>query len=233
MKPASALSSKPRVSLIKRTDVQGPRGIPVARLGNSYLMDGARRLQILKFMQLLIVICFVVLVGLLANFTVTRHRLFATTADGKLVAPPPLDQEIGDNVVNLWLVDAMTKSLTMGFHDYDLRLKEIRPFFNDRGWESYSRFLRTSYGGRPNLRSLLENEYLTMSTRISRPPQVIQRGLIRGVFTYQYKVDFEMTIEAASETRNGPLSYEVTVERVPSEINPAGIAISQWRLVTR
>ncbi len=233
MRPQTNLSNKPRVSLVKRTDVQGARGVPTARLGNSYLMDGARRLQILKIMQFVIVIAFVVLVALLAEFTVTRHRLFATTVDGKLTAPPPLDQEIGDNVVNLWLVEAMTKSLTMGFHDFDLRMKEIRPFFNDRGWESYSRFLRTSYNGQSNLRSLIENDYLTMSARISRPPQVIQRGLIRGVFTYQYKVDFEVTAEAASEVRTGPLTYEITVERVPSEINPAGIAISQWRLVTR
>lgn len=233
MKPTPNLSNKPRVSLVKRTDVHGARGVPVARLGNSYLMDGARRLQFLKILQLVIVIAFVVLVGLLANFTVTRHRLFATTVDGKLTAPPPLDQEIGDNVVNLWLVEAMTKSLTLGFHDFDLRMKEIRPFFNDRGWESYSRFLRTSYNGQSNLRSLIENEYLTMSARISRPPQVIQRGLIRGVYSYQYRIDFDMTIEAASEARSGSFSYEITVERVTPEINPAGIAISQWRMITR
>lgn len=219
------------VSLVKRTDKTGPRGPVVARLGASFQQDTARKVQLLQYLQIVILGGFMILVGLLANFSTTSYRLFATTAEGKLTAPPPLDQELGDNIVNLWLVDAMTKTMTMGYHDFKLRLLETRPLFTDSGWDSYTRFQRTSVGGQPNIRSSLENNYLMISSKPNAPPQIIQKSLIAGTYTYKMQIEMTTTFYGTFDMLQRQ-SFEIVLERVRPEVNPSGIAISQWRMLS-
>ncbi len=225
----SAASRPRKVSLAKRSDNSGVRGPVQAKIGAAFQQDAAKSILLLKYMQYAVMAGLVILVVMLANFSTTSYRLFATTAEGKLTIPPPVDQEIGDNVVALWLVDAMTKTLTMGFHDYQLRLLEIRPIFNDRGWDSFTRFQRTPYGTRPAIRAGLENNYLMMKCRPSAPPQILEKSLISGVFTYKIQVKMYVTRYLDGTESSGNEVFEVLVERVKPEINPAGIAISQWR----
>lgn len=187
-------------------------------------------LNMLKYMQFAALIGMVVLITLLANFNSIQYRLFAATAEGKLNTPPPVDQEIGDNVVNLWIADSMTKAMTMGFHDYQMRTLEIRPLFTDRGWESFMRFQRTSYGGQPAIRTQLENGHLIMYAQPRSPPQISEKGLAGGVFTYTVRAKLVVTrYGGTGQSGSDTESYEIQIERVKPEINPSGIAISQWR----
>lgn len=226
-------SSRP-VSLVKRSDRNtGTKGPLAAKLGTAYQQDTAGLARLLTWLQYVILAGFIVLIVLLANFSSATYRLFATTSEGKLNIPPPIDQEIGDNVVSLWVVDAMTRALTMGFHDYQLRLLEIRPFFNDRGWESFTRFQRAPYGPHISIRAALENEYMLMKARPRSTPQILEKSLVQGVFTY--RVQINMAINRYQETVNDNSfneTYELLIERVRPEVNPSGIAIAQWRFLS-
>lgn len=226
----SAPSANRKVSLAKRSDNTGSRGPLVGRIGAAFQQDSAKNALILKYMQYVILGGMLVIVGLLANFSTTSYRLFATTSEGKLTMPPPIDQEIGDNIVSLWLVEAMTRTMTLGFHDYQLRLLEIRPLFNDRGWESFTRFQRSPYASNTAIRVALENNYLMMKCRPRAPPQILEKSLVGGVFTYKMQVRMAITrfIEGGSESQTFE-TFELLVERVKPEVNPAGIAIAQWR----
>jgi len=218
-----------KVSLVKRSDQQGQRGPAAARMGAAFQQDTARSLQILQYMQFAIVGGLVLLIVLLANFSTTNSRLFATTAEGKLIIPPPVDQEAGDNIVNLWLVDSMTKIMTMGFHDYQTRLLDIRPLFNDRGWESFSRFHRTPYAGHAALRNELETQYLMLKARLRSPPMIIDKSLIGGVFTYRVQIKLGVTRYINGTDLEAWETFELIIERVKPEVNPSGIAIASWR----
>lgn len=224
------LGAKP-VSLVKKTDRQPGRNTGGSRLTNVYLQDSSKQVTVLKFLQYLTVLCLLLLAALLANFSSTNYRVFGTSREGALTALPPLDQELMDNVLSLWVADSMIRITTIGFHDYTLRLNEIRGLFTDRGWESFSRFLRASYEGRPSLRSALETGRLIMWGEPASPPQVLQRSLVSGVMTYRVKM--EMTVKSAwfNPPPKLPLAVELTIERVRPDINPAGIAIAQWRVV--
>ncbi len=218
------------VSLVKRTDRAVGRGPNAGRLTNAYLQDCARQVVLLKFQQYTTVICLVILILLLANFSSTNYRVFATSREQTLTALPPVDQEVMDNVLSLWIADSMIKVTTIGFHDYDMRLAEIRNLFTDRGWESFSRFLRSSYDGRPSIRSALETGRLIMWGAPSAPPQILQRGLVSGVMTYRVRMEMDVKFGWVKTLPKLPQFVELTVERVRPEINPAGLAIAQWRL---
>jgi hypothetical protein len=217
------------VSLVKRTDRQAGRGPGVSRLSNAYLQDDAKLVVFLKLQQYVATLCLCLLLLFLANFSSTNYRVFATSEESKLNAPPPVDQELNDNVVSMWVVDAVLASTTMGFHDYDLRLQEIRPYFTDRGWESFNRYLRTAYNNAPSVRSMIDNDRLLMWSSPRTPPQIVQKGLVGGVMTYQVKQSLNVLRMLVTSKRDTRVTIEVVVERVRPEINPSGLAIAQWR----
>ena len=62
------------------------------------------------------------------------------------------------------------------------------------------------------------------------PPQIVQRGLVSGVMSYRIRIELAIKVAWARSLPNMPQFVELTVERVRPEINPAGLAISQWRL---
>jgi len=222
------------VSLTKRTDRNAGRGNSIARLTNTYLQDSSKLTSTLRLINFAAVATLIILIGLLANFSSTNYRVFATTAEGKLTALPPVEKDLGENTVLLWAADAISPIMTMGFHDYNIRMREIRSFFTDRGWDSYNRFLRAPiFNNMPGLRSLLENDRAVFWIRQVKPPQILRREVIGGIFTYEIRSALAINIVTSSTPQSLPLQIDITVERVPPEVSASGLAISRWRLLSR
>lgn len=218
------------VSLAKRTDRASAKNVRHSRLSNAYLQDGAKTLSLLRILSIIAVAGLVILVGLLTHFSSSATRIMPTTSDDKLITPPPVDEPIDENIISLWLVDVMTQSTTMGFHDYQMRFKEIRPFFTDRGWESFMRYMRTSYGGKPSLISRLDNDRLVIYGTPVQAPQILQRGLVNGIYTYIVRYIAQAQVVSIMTVTSSRYTIDVSIERVKAEINPTGLAISQWRI---
>ena len=234
--PDGSFRSAVPVSLVKKTDRQLGRA-NYARLSNSYLKDCARQVVVLKFLQYVTVGCLCMMVVFLMNFSSVNYRVFATSKSGALYSMPPIDEDVDDSILILWIVDALVRSTTMGFHDYDLRLTNNRDLFTDRGWESYNRFLRYPFidggytytaQGRTSIYSNLEKKRLLMWGEPVSPPQIVQRSLVGGVRTYRVRVEMDISKRWGPDFRF-PDRFEVVIERVGPEVNSTGLAISQWR----
>lgn len=221
------LSAKP-VSLVKKTDIQRNRQ-SYFRLNNNFLRDRARFMVVLKFQQYLTVILLCILFGLLFGVVSTNYRVFATSNNGTLVPNPPIDQEVQESTLMTWVVTTVLEASTIGFFDYELRFQQLRSAFTDQGWESYNRFLRTSFNKKTSVRAELENGHILLQPKITTPPQILRRGLVGGVMTYH--IQLEITIRSVwSEDMRIPKTLDLIVERVTPEINSDGLAISQWRI---
>jgi hypothetical protein len=218
------------VNLTKRTDRSVQAKMGMARLSNGFLQDGAKIAALLRYTQLLFILGSIVLFAQLVIFTKVETRIFPTTVDGKLTTLPAPNRDIGSNTVLLWLMDALTQINTMGFHDYQMRLEEIRPYFTDRGWESFSRYLRGPQVNLPSIRSMLENDRLTLLPKFRRPPEIIRKGIVGGVFTYDVRARMLLLRDAVGAKADANLILDVNIERVPGEVNSSGIAIARWRV---
>lgn len=229
---ASAQTAETRkgVSLVKRTDKAAIKSIRISKLNNAYLQDGSKYLGYLRILSIVSVFGLIVLVALLTNFSASKTRVMPSTSDGKLITPPPIEDALDENIVTLWITDVMTQSMTMGFHDYQIRFKEIRPFFSDRGWESFMRYMKTSFSGRPSLISRLDNDRLIFFGSPSQTPQILQSGLSSGVYTYTLRYGANLQENSSFGTAGSRMTFDLSIIRVRSEINPAGLAIDQWRL---
>lgn len=230
--PPTTSSAPTGVSLTKRTDRAVQAKYAIARLSNSYLQDGAKMASYLRYAQVFFMLCTLVILAQLVLFTRVETRIFPTTVDGKLTTLPAPNRDVGSNTVLLWLMDALTQINTMGFHDYTIRLEEIRPYFTDRGWESFNRYLRGPQVNIPSIRSMLENDRLTLLPKFKRPPEVIRKGIVGGIFTYDVRARMSLNRTAINLSSDIMMVLDVNVERVPSEVSPSGLAIARWRVTT-
>lgn len=82
------------------------------------------------------------------------------------------------------------------------------------------------------MRSLLENSYLIMYPRPDKPPLPLRKGIVSGVFSYDLRFQTQIVRDSVDVKVNNTEILELTVERVPNEVNTEGLAISQIRLIT-
>jgi len=226
-----SLTTPVKVSLAKRSDRQNQRTVVTARLSNSYLQDGAKMASILRYLQLALIAGLLIVMSMLVSFSRQEFRVFPTSVDGKLIVLPPLSRDLGDNTVLLWLTDILRLANTMGHHDFRLRLEDIRPYFTERGWESFNRYMRAHNRHYPSLRVLLEDYKMISIPRIGRPPQILRKGVVSGIFSYDIRADVFMRRVSLYAPWENQVTFDIGIERVPTDINPSGIAITRWRTV--
>jgi hypothetical protein len=229
----SSAPSGTKVTLVKRSDRATQAKMAITRLSNAYMQDGAKMASYLRYAQILFIVGSIVALLQLVNFNRVETRIFPTTVDGKLTTLPPPNRDIGNNTVLLWVMDALTLINTMGFHDFTLRMEEIRPLFTDRGWESFNRYMRGPQLNMPSIRSMLENDRLVLTPKFRRPPEVIRKGTVGGILTYDVRARVTITRDGINNIQDSAIYIiDINIERVPSEISSSGLAIARWR-VTR
>ena len=229
------LSAKSSQSAVKGKTAEKAKARPPlnARLTTFYTQDGLALMRVLFYSQFLLTTAAIVMIVLLANFSASQIRVMATTVDNKLISPPPLDVKLGEDIIVNWANDAVSRALTFGFHDADLRQKEIRTLFTDIGWQSYTRSLRASTPSRPSINTLLEEFRLLQWARPEKPPLIIEQSLIGGVYVYRIRVFMLLSFRTSSTFNSGGQSFAIDLEiqRVPPTVNSAGIGISLWQVV--
>ena len=150
-------------------------------------------------------------------------RAYAATPDGRVIELTPLEQPVmSQAALRSWVVRALSEALTMGHHDYRLRLGQVAEFFTDEGYESYTEQLGKS--------QVLERirEYRQVAAAVAREVPVITKASKwkgRGMWTLE--VPMALTFYAGNRKETVHLLVSVLVMRVKREERPAGIGIQQ------
>ncbi len=219
------------VSLVKKTD-QSSKSLQrnTARFITFFRQDGLFLLRLIPLINILSGISVVALVVLLLSFSSAGIRVFPTTSYGSLVSAPPVEVDVGDNVVSLWVVTAVYKILTMGFHDYQMRIDNSRVFFSDAGWSSYMSYLNLSVGRATSTMAFLQEDYATILPTLAAPPYILQKGLVGGVYTYTVRARVELALGGGiKESNSRSQVVDLTIERTVDPASIGGLVISKWR----
>ena len=150
-------------------------------------------------------------------------RAYAATPDGRLIALTPLtDPVMTQAALQSWVVTAVTEAFTMGFHDYQLRVGQVREYFTEEGYDGYVAQLEAS--------RMLERikEYRQVTAAVARGAPVITHATLwqgRGVWTVETPI--LVTFHAGNRDESERLVVKVLVMRVEREERPAGIGIQQ------
>ena len=150
-------------------------------------------------------------------------RAFAATPDGRVIELTPLDEPVmSQAALRSWVVTSITEAFTLGYHDYRLRLGQVREHFTDEGYGGYTEQLEKSL--------LLERilQYRQVTSAVARgAPVITDATMWQGRAMWTLEVPLLLTFHAGNRQETEELLVSALVVRVNREERPAGIGIQQ------
>ena len=150
-------------------------------------------------------------------------RAYAATEDGRVIPLTPLAQPVMTQAaLRSWVVTALTEAFTLGHHDYRMRLGQVREYFTDDGYDSFTEQLEASR----LLHRIVEYRQVTSAVAGGAPVITSSRTWKgRGMWTLETPV--LVTFYAGNRQESQTLLVRALVMRVAREERPAGIGIQQ------
>jgi len=191
---------------------------------NQFYRDGYRILLKIAFGQVVVIgLLLAVLIVFYASVK-PQYRFFATTSDGRIIDLVPLDQPYRDDVL-AWATQAARDATTFAYHDYQLRLQAASSRFTTTGWNNFVQALDKS-----GILEAVKSRRLAVVGRPDAAPQVVQQGVVNGVYRWEIQMPFTIEYMGAESQQVLPARSVLTliVQRMPNLENPDGIGIEQW-----
>lgn len=203
------------------TETTGELSKIIAR--NNYYQDGSRRLIVCIAIAFLFNI-----ISVIAIIYIYTHPpapvYFPTSASGRITKLYPLDQPHPDDAVVLqWTNLAAIAAYSYNFVNYRSELEAASEFFTADGWTSFLKSLKDSN----NLLAVVTKK-LVVSGQATRTPEILQKGVIKGRYSWRIKIPMIVTYQSNSQYTTQNIDVILLVTRVPSLNSPQGIGIEQF-----
>ena len=173
----------------------------------------------------------IVILLLLVSFVLYQifHRplpvfIAATPKGQQMQLTASLEPNLLANTLLKWASNAAVAAYTYNFdaNEYKQQLALIRPYFTDAGWQSYQSSIRGL------INTIFQNQ-LAVNSVVSGTPVISNQGEFPGHgYTWRIQIPFLVTYLSSEQTRREAYTVTLTIVKVPTYINPAGIGIDQF-----
>jgi intracellular multiplication protein IcmL len=153
-----------------------------------------------------------------------KTSYFAVTPDLRIQELAPLKEPtVTDTGLRDWVARTVSSTLSINFLNWKEQLSSVSDSYTKECFEQVFKNLDAS----GNLKYVVDKR-LSCAAIISKPPVIIQRGLLQGTYVWDLQVPVRVTFESSSRVENAmDWVVSVRVTRVASTRNALGIAISQ------
>lgn len=149
---------------------------------------------------------------------------FSTSINNKT---SPLDAlhepNLSDFAVLQWANQAAIAAFTYDFVNYSEQLFKASEFFTANGWDQFVTALKASGAVKR-----VEERKLVVSSVAIKPPIILQKGVVNGVYSWRIQMPLLITYRSASEVAPKQFFLTMLVVRVPATITYKGIGIEQF-----
>lgn len=179
------------------------------------------------FMYLLLASVFVILFLLGLILYQVKHRplpqFSAIALDGRQMPLVPSDEpNLLSSTLIQWASKAAVAAYTFDFVNYNKQAELVRPYFTDSGWTDYV----NSISG---LIQTIKQNQLLVNGVVSGTPVISNQGEILGQgYVWRVQMPFLVTYQSSEGISKKSYTVTVTIEKVPTWKNPAGIGIDQF-----
>lgn len=220
--PSSAKPAAAEPAADSQAMPAGPLVAVVTR--NEFYRDGFRNMIRIVILQTVIIVGLILSLIVYMTTAKPADRYFATTADGRLMQLVPLDRaNMNTSALMSWATQAVTETMTFGYHDYQRRLQQSSRYFTRRGWESFAGALQRA----KIIDSITANQQVVTAEPRSAPI-LENQGVLNGKYRWLLSLPLRVTYRAGTQQRVDNLNVKLLIERVPSLENPSGVGIEQW-----
>lgn len=200
----------------------GPLVTVVTR--NEFYRDGFRNMIRIAILQAIVIIGLIATLVTYISNVQPSNRYFATTADGRIMQLVPLDKpSIAPAALMSWVSQAVSETMTFGFHDYQRRLQQSSRHFTRRGWETFTTALQKA-----RIVDAISANQQVVTTEPRSAPILVKEGVFNGKYRWIIKLPIRVNYKSGKEARADLMTVQLVVERVPSLENPSGVGIEQW-----
>lgn len=121
-----------------------------------------------------------------------------------------------------WASKAAVAAYTFDFVNYNKQAALARPYFTEAGWTQYV----DSISGL--IQTITQNQLLVNGV-VSGPPVIANQGPLPGRgYVWRIQMPFLVTYQSAESTSRKSFIVTMTIVKVPTWQNPAGIGIDQF-----
>lgn len=180
-------------------------------------------------------ILFTLIIAVIVNITLSiilfyvithpkKPAFFATSINGKVTKLYPLNQpNQSDTAILQWANQAAIAAYTYNFVNFRDELQAASGFFTADGWKQFLAALDES-----NNLAAVQAKKLIVSAVATRPPIILQKGLLNGRYTWRVQMPITVTYQSASEFTQGNYIVTMLITRVSTLNSPRGIGITQF-----
>lgn len=135
---------------------------------------------------------------------------------------PSVDPNLLSTTLIKWANQAVVAAYTYDFSNYEDQLALARPYFTENGWLLYQNSTQ-------NLINTIRKNQLIVNGVVSGPSVISNSGDLPDLgMTWRIQIPFLVTYQGAENVRNEFFIVTLTIVRVPTTQNPAGIGIDQF-----
>lgn len=141
------------------------------------------------------------------------------------LVPMPYPHQSFSGISN-WLKEAVSKTYSFDFSNYDKKVNDAAYYFTPEGYAAYNAALEGA-----KMRDTVIGENLEVSTIPIGDPIWVNGGRLNdGSEWWRYRFDVLTSYYGGAELSTKSNIIEVLVFRVPTHINPKGLAINQFSI---
>lgn len=176
---------------------------------------------------LLVAVILIMLVLVLWVMYQTQHRplpqFIAVATNGQQIQLIPRNEpSLLTSTILKWATKAAIASYTYDFVNADKQLAAARHYFTDAGWQVFSNSIT-------NLIQSIKANQLFVNGVVSGPPVISNQGEISGRgYVWRVQMPFLVTYQSADTVNRKQFYLSLTIVKVPTWKNPAGIGIDQF-----
>lgn len=121
-----------------------------------------------------------------------------------------------------WVNKAAVAAYTFDFVNYDKQIASVRSYFTDAGWTDYQSSVS-------NLIKTITQNQLFVNSVVSGPIVISNQGELPNVgYAWRMQMPFLVTYQSAQSSSHSFFTVLITIVKVPTSKNPAGIGIEQF-----
>ncbi len=126
--------------------------------------------------------------------------------------------------MGFWLSETIPQIMALSGASYRQGLKDIQPFFTDKGYRAFIRFL-----DQQKISSRLEQTRSDLSVVVEMNPDILADAVFNGV--YRWNVDVPLLVSYRnSNIPQQKMTINLDVVRVPFGKNSDGLAFDFWEI---
>ncbi len=180
-----------------------------------------------NFIFLLIAAIFLILLLSMTVLYQIHHRPLpqfnAVALDGQRRAlTSSVEPNLSSSTLIQWASKAAVAAYTFDFVNYRKQAALAHHYFTDAGWVDYANSVRGL------IKTITQNQLLVNGV-VSGAPVISNQGVLSGQgYVWRVQMPFLVTYQSSEGTSKKSYTVVLTIVRVPTWKNPAGIGIDQF-----